>query len=122
MDNDRGLVTQPKRRDRPAQFNDSLVWLLREVGISPRVCRPARPETKGVVERFGRTLKENAIPYIQSPPDLKISTPAALQEALNEWLVRIYQKNKYVRGDTKPVFVKRSFRTARWDFISAAIR
>mgnify|MGYP002090979448 FL=1 len=28
MDNDRGLVTQPKRRDRPAQFNDSLVWLL----------------------------------------------------------------------------------------------
>lgn len=122
MDNDRGLVTQPKRRDRPAQFNDSLVWLLREVGISPRACRPARPETKGVVERFGRALKENAIPYIQSRPDLKISTPAALQEALNEWLVRIYQKNKYVRGDTKPVFVKRSFRTARRDFISAAIR
>ena len=54
MDNDRGLVTQPKRRDRPAQFNDSLVWLLREVGISPRACRPARPETKGVVERFMR--------------------------------------------------------------------
>lgn len=103
MDNDRGLVTQPKRRDRPAQFNDSLVWLLREVGISPRACRPARPETKGVVERFGRTLKENAIPYIQSRPDLKIATPAELQDALDEWLVRVYQNNKYRRGGTKQV-------------------
>ena len=103
MDNDRGLVTQPKRRDRPAQFNDSLVWLLREVGISPRACRPARPETKGVVERFGRTLKENAIPYIQSRPDLKIATPAELQDALDEWLVRVYQNNKYRRGSTKQV-------------------
>lgn len=103
MDNDRGLVVQAKRRDRPAQFNDSLVWLLREAGISPRACHPARPQTKGVVERFGRTLKESALPYIQSRPDCKISTPADLQMRLDEWLIRVYQKNKYARGDTGQV-------------------
>ena len=55
------------------------------------------------MERFGRTLKESAIPYIQSRPDLKIATPAELQEALDEWLVRVYQNNRYARGDTKQV-------------------
>ena len=62
---------------------------------------PSRHKSHDIL--FGRTLKENAIPYIQSRPDLKIATPAELQDALDEWLVRVYQNNKYRRGGTKQV-------------------
>ena len=101
MDNDRGLVTT-KRRDRPAQFNDSLVWLLRGRHFTELV-DPARPETKGVVEQFGRTLKEERHSVHSVTTGFKIATPAGLQDALDEWLVRVYQNNKYRRGGTKQV-------------------
>ena len=65
------------------------------LSIQPRACRPSRPQTKGVVERFGRYLKQNGLAYLQAKNHL-IPDIATLQHCLNDWLERFADKRIFV--------------------------
>lgn len=89
-DNDKSLVIDHGFNKAPT-FHPDFEWLCKPLGIQPRACRPSRPQTKGVVERFGRYLKQNGLAYLQAKNHL-IPDIATLQHCLNDWLERFADK------------------------------
>jgi transposase len=92
-DNDKGLVLENNRRKKTLRFHPAFEWLCKPLGISPLAARPARPQTKGRVERFGGYIKINGLIDIRI--DRLIHNRQELQEALSLWVKDVADKRVF---------------------------
>lgn len=103
-DNDASLVRRGIHPGK-AKFNPRFCWLCDSIGVNPKACRPLTPRTKGRVERFGGTLKSNAIAVAQalinSSSGREIRTNEQLQEFVDEWLVLTAKQLRFLHHDGK---------------------
>lgn len=83
-DNDKGLVLKNDRRKKILKFHPAFEWLCKPLGITPLAARPARPQTKGRVERFGGYIKINGL--VDVCIDREIHNKKELQDALDSWM------------------------------------
>ena len=63
------------------------------MGIAPLAARPARPQTKGRVERFGGYIKLNGL--IDICIERSIHNRKELQEALDQWLMEAADQRQF---------------------------
>lgn len=80
-DNDKSLVLRNTRDG--VVINAAFEWLCKSLGVSIRAARPARPQTKGRCERYGRYVKHTGV--IESLIDSNITDEADLHKALEKW-------------------------------------
>lgn len=90
-DNDRSLVIKHPDKDKPI-FHPMFEWLCRPLKTKPRACRPARPQTKGCVERFGRFLQESGLPECRIR---RAKNNAELQQMLETWIDEVADMRKF---------------------------
>lgn len=98
-DNDIGLVRRGRHSGKD-RFNPRFAWLCDDLGVTPKACRPYRPETKGRVERFGGTFKNSCLKSLQALVDsssgVHIFNTTQLQQFIDRW-IELY--------DAKPRFL-----------------
>lgn len=96
-DNDRGLVLKNDRRKKILRFHPAFEWLCKPLGIAPLAARPARPQTKGRVERFGGYIKINGL--VDICIERSIHNRKELQEALDQWVMEVADLRRFELED-----------------------
>ena len=98
-DNDRSLVLKNRWREKVVEFNPAFKWLCQPLEVMPKAARPARPQTKGRVERFGGFLQGNGL--IDVAIDARISDEAGLQIALDRWCKEVADRRVFKIGSER---------------------
>lgn len=98
-DNDKSLVIRNRWREKIVEFNPAFKWLCDPLGIRPRAARPARPQTKGRVERFGGYLQLNGLTDVTV--GRRIADEAELQVALDRWRKDVADKRIFKNGSVR---------------------
>lgn len=82
-DNDKSLVLSNDGPNK-VRFHPDFLFFCKHFGISPRACKPRRPQTKGAVERAGYYLKKTGFRWasIKYP---HIKSVEELNSAIQEW-------------------------------------
>jgi transposase InsO family protein len=90
----RGLPRKIYLDNGPSFRSHQLAHATASLGISLIHCTPYRPEGKGKIERFFKTLRMQFLPLL--PPSLSLPT---LNQRWEEWIDQTYHRN--VHGTTK---------------------
>ena len=98
-DNDKSLVLENNRRNKTLRFHPAFQWLCKPLGISPIAAMPARPQTKGRVERFGRYIKISGL--VDVSIGRSVRNRQELQNALDQWLESMADQRVFQIGDAK---------------------
>ena len=98
-DNDRSLVLKNRWREKVVEFNPAFKWLCQPLEVMPKAARPARPQTKGRVERFGGYLQTNGL--VDVTIDARIADEAGLQRALDRWCKDVADKRVFKIGSVQ---------------------
>lgn len=59
LDNAKAMVTKPRTKNKPAKFNQKFLVFCNMLGVTPRACKPYRPQTKGKVEKTFLYLEQH---------------------------------------------------------------
>ena len=102
VDNQKAAVIK-HGKDGDIRFNQRFIDMGEHYGFKPKACKPARPQTKGKVERMVRYVKENFFVRYRAFDSFE-----DLNQRLHAWLTT--EADARVHGTTKQV-VSESFRT-----------